>query len=93
MRFFLPGNRTRDAQSERLYAWYELVYTGVDFAAAIQFVIGSLLFFDEQTVTAGTWLFLTGSICFALRPSVHFAREVHYWRRGRIRELAEIASD
>ena len=39
---------------------YEIAFTIVDFLAASLFVIGSILFFNEPTVYAGTWLFLIG---------------------------------
>ena len=93
MRFFDPANRTRTLRTARLYAVYELIYTTVDFAAALQFVIGSILFFNDDTVVLGTWLFLVGSACFALRPTVHLAREIHYWRIGDLEKLAESAED
>jgi hypothetical protein len=32
------------------------------------------------TQTAGTWLFLVGSVCFAIRPVVHVVRDVHMRR-------------
>jgi hypothetical protein len=93
MRLFDPDNRNRNARTARLYALYELAYTAVDFAAAVQFVIGSLLFFDRATEDLGIWLFVTGSICFALRPTVHFLREIHYWRIGKVETLAGMAQE
>ncbi|MHA3977221.1 YrhK family protein [Halovulum sp. GXIMD14794] len=89
MRFFHPGNRSRSDEHERIYAVYELWFTVVDFAAAICFVVGSILFFSEATTFAATWLFLIGSICFALKPSIRLAREWRYWRMGEIEKLAE----
>lgn len=91
MQLFHPGNRNRSPRTARLYAFYELIHTGVDFTAALLFVAGSVLFFDEASKTAGTWLFLIGSVFFALRPSVHLAREIHYWRIGEVERLAERA--
>lgn len=93
MRLFHPDNAQRSARHARVFAIYELIYTAVDFLAAALFVVGSVLFFDEQTVTAGTWLFLIGSICFALRPTTHLVRELHYWRIGALERLAEPMAD
>lgn len=90
MRLFDPDNHRRTQRTARLYAIYELVYTGIDFTAAVLFIVGSVLFFNEATMQAGTWLFLVGSICFALRPSVHLAREIHYWRIGSVEKLADL---
>lgn len=52
-----------------------------------------MLFFDRTVEQVGIWLFLTGSVCFALRPTVHLVREVHYWRIGEVDKLAELAQD
>lgn len=91
MRMFDPKTRTRSHDNARLYALYEVIYTFVDFLAAFLFIIGSILFFDEATVTFGTWLFLIGSICFALKPTIRLAREIHYFRIGQVEELAKRA--
>lgn len=87
MTLFHPSNRHRNPRTARLYALYELAYTAVDFTAALLFVAGSVLFFNESTATLATWLFLIGSICFALRPTIHLAREIHYWSIGRVDKL------
>jgi len=46
------------------------------------FVIGSILFFEPETTTAATWLFLIGSIFFGLRPTITMIREIAYIRLG-----------
>lgn len=63
-----------------LYGHYQTVYDAVDALAAIAFIIGSALFFSETTKTAATWLFLIGSVFFAVRPLIHLARDVHLAR-------------
>ena len=68
MRLFAPENRTRSRRNSELYATCELIYTAVDFAAAI--------------------LFLIGSICFTLKPSLKLIRELHYLSIGDIDDLA-----
>ncbi len=79
---FDPQNHTRSARHKKVYAYCELLYTVVDFSAAVLFVIGSVLFFNEATAIAGTWLFLVGSIFFGLRPSIKLGRELAYIRLG-----------
>ncbi|MCR9174901.1 MAG: YrhK family protein [Alphaproteobacteria bacterium] len=91
MRMFDPKIRTRTHSNARLFALYEIVYTLVDFAAAFLFIFGSILFFDDTTVAFGTWLFLIGSVCFALKPTIRLVREIHYYRIGQIEELARRA--
>nr|WP_321442065.1 YrhK family protein [uncultured Hyphomonas sp.] len=73
MRFTTPRHR-------QVYVAYGTVYDCVDALAAIMFIIGSVLFFKTSTVTAGTWLFLIGSVFFAVRPVVHVVRDVHMKR-------------
>ena len=82
----MPSNESRNWMNFRsqrhgaLYGHYQTVYDSVDALAAIAFIIGSALFFSEATKTAATWLFLAGSIFFAVRPLVHLARDVHLSR-------------
>ena len=68
--------------TRRLYAAYEIAYTAVDFTAAILFVAGSVMFFSDAWQTAGTWLFVIGSLCFAAKPTIRLVRELHLARRG-----------
>ncbi|SFB01273.1 YrhK-like protein [Poseidonocella pacifica] len=89
MKLFRHSSRTRSADAERVYALYELAYTGVDFTAALCFTVGSVLFFWKQTETAAIWLFVIGSLCFMAKPTIRLAREVHLWRMGEIDRLAE----
>lgn len=80
MKLFNPDNRTRSAEHKRIYAIYELAYTINDVCAAALFVVGSILFFSENTTYAGTWLFLIGSVMFGLRPMIKLMRELKYMR-------------
>ncbi len=63
MTLFHSPNAQHSPEQRRFYALTEIAYTTVDFAAAILFIVGSVLFFFESLVTVGTWLFLIGSIC------------------------------
>jgi len=61
---------------------YEILSITNDFLIALWFVIGSILFFNESTATAGTWLFLLGSVELMIRPIIRLARRVHIGRVG-----------
>jgi len=89
MRLFHPDNRRLSARHAEIWAAYELVYTVVDFTAAGMFVLGSALFFFPATTYAATWLFLAGSVCFALKPSIRLTREVRLMSLGRVEEVAD----
>jgi len=89
MKLFQPDNGRLSARHAEIWAAYELAYTIVDFTAAGMFVVGSVLFFFPATTYAGTWLFLIGSICFALRPTIRLAREIRLLSLGRVEEVAD----
>nr|WP_300501474.1 YrhK family protein [uncultured Rhodococcus sp.] len=38
------------------------------------------MFFGESTTTAGTWLFLAGSIELLIRPAIRLSRRLHIRR-------------
>jgi len=61
---------------------YEVASIVNDVMVAAWFVAGSVLFFSESTTTAGTWLFLLGSVQLMIRPLLRLARHVHLRRRG-----------
>lgn len=89
MKLFNPDTPQKSERHIRLYALYELGFTIVDFAASILFVVGSVLFFYASTVVLGTWMFLIGSICFGVKPSIRLVREFHLLSLGDAPELAE----
>jgi hypothetical protein len=93
MRLFDPRDRQITPQQARRYAKFEILHTVVDFVAAVLFVIGSILFFSEQTKTVGTVCFLFGSVCFATKPSIRLIREVWLARLNRIDHLAAEAPE
>ncbi|TDT66441.1 YrhK family protein [Frigoribacterium sp. PhB116] len=62
---------------------YEVASIVNDIMVAVWFVVGSILFFSESTTTAGTWLFLLGSVQLMIRPLIRLARRVHLQRSGR----------
>lgn len=93
MQRFRLENRERSEASRRLWALYEIAYAAADFTAAISFLVGSVLFFRAATDTAAIWLFVIGSFCFMLKPTIRLVRELHLYRRGRLEPLAERAEE
>ncbi|WP_434995212.1 YrhK family protein [Arthrobacter sp. Ld5] len=60
-----------------LHNRYETLSILNDVLIAVWFIVGSLLFFNESTATAGTWLFLAGSIELLIRPVIRLSRSIH----------------
>lgn len=91
MALFDPGSPDRSEAARKLYAAFEIWYTVVDFSAAALFVVGSVLFLWERTATVGTWLFIGGSVCFALKPTLRLVRELRMAKLGDTSDLAHRA--
>jgi len=89
MPMFQPSNRTLSPEHERIFALFEVWYTIVDTSAALLFIGGSILFFWTETEITATWMFLIGSVCFALKPTIRLMRELKFLRMGKIERLAE----
>ena len=89
MKLFQEDNQTRNADTRRIYALFELAYTTVDFLAAICFPIGSILFFWPAYETPAVWFFVVGSVCFCLKPTIRLSREIKLARMGDTEDLAE----
>jgi hypothetical protein len=49
----------------------------VDSGAAIAFIVGSVFFLDESKKLAAAWLFVVGSVLFALVPSITVLQAIH----------------
>lgn len=60
-----------------LHNRYETLSIVNDAMIAVWFIIGSILFFNEDTATAGTWLFLIGSVELLIRPVIRLTRNIH----------------
>ncbi|SHF09431.1 YrhK-like protein [Loktanella atrilutea] len=84
---FHQDNRSSRRQ-KRIFALYEIARTSVDFGAASCFVVGSIFFFWSTTETVALWLFLVGSILFAVKPTLKLSREIHLARIGDAADLA-----
>ena len=93
MKLFQHAQRQRSKASRDLYARFELLYTFVDFSAALCFLVGSTLFFRESLMTPATWLFVVGSLLFAAKPTLRLLREVRLYRMGDYADLAERLED
>jgi len=84
---FHPKNAPKTEAARRIYARYEIGHTMVDFLSAALFLVGSVLFFWGSTTFFATWLFVIGSCCFGLKPTIRLAREFHMYRLGQIDDL------
>ncbi|MBN9101175.1 MULTISPECIES: YrhK family protein [unclassified Pseudonocardia] len=77
---FDPCSATASPHHREVYGRYQKIYTAIEFAAAMAFVVGSVLFFYPAQQVPATWFFLGGSILFAARPTVRVLRETHLAR-------------
>ena len=82
MKLFRSRRFDASSRHRQVYSAYEIAYTSVDWLAAVLFTIGSSMFLYDDLMKAGTWLFIIGAVCFALRPSIRLARELHLARLG-----------
>lgn len=60
-----------------LHNRYEILSILNDVLIALWFIAGSILFFQESTTTAGTVLFLAGSVELLIRPVIRLSRNIH----------------
>lgn len=80
MKVLDPTLHTLSPRHLEVFWRYQLVRTGVDFAAACCFVVGSVFFFFESMAIPADWLFLVGSILFAVKPTIDMTRAMHLKR-------------
>lgn len=80
MRGFDPRRATASPRHAEISGRYQNLYTLVDFAAAVAFIVGSAFFFSQELALAADWMFLAGSILFAVRPTVAVAGQIHLSR-------------
>ncbi|MHA6347624.1 YrhK family protein [Roseivivax sp. CAU 1761] len=86
---FHEDNGGNGKRAKKLKAVVEVMYTSADFLASIAFLVGSIFFLYEHLHTAGTWLFIIGSVLFASKPTMSFFREVKLAAMGDDEDLAE----
>lgn len=89
MQLFSHKNRQRNHETRRVYAAFELLYTVVDFSAALCFTIGSVMFFWDSLMTTATWFFTVGSVFFMAKPTLRLIREVKLAAMGDADDLAD----
>lgn len=89
MPLFSHENRERSDETRRIYAAFEIAHTMVDFAAAMCFLVGSVLFFYPDYQTPAIWLFVVGSVFFALKPTLRLVRELKLAAMGDSEDLAD----
>jgi hypothetical protein len=80
MKLLDPALKDLSPRHLEIYWRYQVVRTAVDFGAAMCFVIGSAFFFFASMTRAADWLFLFGSILFAVKPTIDMIRSVHLRR-------------
>ncbi|WP_374705735.1 YrhK family protein [Oceanobacillus oncorhynchi] len=56
---------------------YKLLYQINDFVLGLIFLTGSFLFFSDNTMFAGTVLFVIGSIQMLIRPFISIIHDFH----------------
>lgn len=93
MKLFNHDLRSASPSHAELVQRYELARTLVEFLAALTFIIGSIFFFYESLLFAGTWLFLIGSILFAVRPTIRLLLELHLVRLPVPKEFRPYGAD
>lgn len=80
MKLFDNELRSASPSHAELVRRYELARTLVEFLAAVTFIIGSIFFFYDSLLFAGTWFFVIGSVLFAVRPTIRLLLELHLAR-------------
>ncbi|MFW0111141.1 YrhK family protein [Rothia sp. CCM 9417] len=56
---------------------YETLSICNDILIGLIFLIGSFLFFSQETVETGTWFFVVGSALMLVRPCIRISRRIH----------------
>ncbi|MFD1797505.1 hypothetical protein FQV27_11895 [Paracoccus aurantiacus] len=86
---FRPDLNARSEEARVLKAKVEVAYTIANFVAAIFFLLGSIMAFWPSTGTLTTWMFILGSVVFAIKPTLNAWREVKLYQMGDAKRLAE----
>jgi hypothetical protein len=72
-----PIFHTLTPQHAKIYQRYQILRIFIDFSAAMCFVFGSILFLYANTGLSAGRLFLIGSVCFAVKPTIDLVRSFH----------------
>ncbi|GEN86188.1 YrhK family protein [Oceanobacillus sojae] len=85
---FNKYNRELDLHLERVElkvtSIYKLLYQINDVILGLVFLMGSIMFFKDSTMFAGTVLFVIGSIQMLIRPVISIVHDFHLSVRGKI---------
>jgi F0F1-type ATP synthase assembly protein I len=77
------------ANKRKAYAVFEILYTTVDFLAAVAFTIGSVMFLYAEFTNTAKWFFIIGSLLFAFKPTIRVVREIRLATTGHGDEVGE----
>ncbi|MBE7356889.1 YrhK family protein [Staphylococcus haemolyticus] len=89
---FNTNQFNEDDHAKQISFFYKALYQINDIVLGIIFLIGSFLFFSDQTMIAGTILFVIGSIQMTARPVISFVHDMKlskYYKRKYKRLLDE----
>ena len=75
-----PAWYVKTPRHATIYGRYQAFRIIIDFCAAFCFVAGSFLFLSANTGVAAAVLFLIGSLCFAVKPTIDLVRAFHLKR-------------
>lgn len=76
-----------DERMKKLKSIYFIILTFNEVFIGICFIVGSIMFFYDDYVYYGTWLFLIGSILMVIKPLIKFIREMHYYKVHKYEEI------
>lgn len=92
MKFFDPHNQTTSTRHREVSALYQIAHTAVDFAAAVLFLVGSIMFLYPSVEVPATWCFIIGSAFFMMKPTIRIARELHFLAIGDVADVEQVAN-
>ncbi|MDX1809973.1 MAG: YrhK family protein [Sulfurospirillaceae bacterium] len=75
----------------KAYAVFEILYTAVDFMAAMAFTVGSVMFLYADLTYSAKWFFIIGSLLFAFKPTIRVVREIRLATTGHEDEVEEVS--
>ena len=73
---FNTNKFNEDDHAKQISFFYKALYQINDIVLGLIFLVGSFLFFSDNTVFAGTVLFVIGSIQMIIRPLISFIHDL-----------------
>ena len=89
---FNTNRFNEDDHAKQISFFYKALYQINDIVLGIIFLIGSFLFFSDQTMIAGTILFVIGSLQMTARPVISFVHDMklsRYYKRKYSQHVTE----